>query len=171
MRATKDLQNYGQGQAPTIFPELRMKTALTSSGSGLIVWKNPFLTAACVDVKFTDTSPEAFTLLLRKNTGVSVGPLSTLQIPLGFMPLTLEVYEAELTVSGVFEKYGRLTWRYPVYGAAEVESQGTIHRVKCKAKIEVVEEFRAPLEGIGEATGYDDFTHEVIIPEEHRYRE
>lgn len=145
-----------------------MKTALGSCASGLIVWKNPFLTDVCVDVALMNKSSKAFSLLLKKSEGVSVAPLSTLRIPLGFMPNDLELYEGELKVSGNFIKYGKLSWRYPVHGAAEVEAQGTVHRIKCKAKTEVVDEFRVPLEGIGQATGEEQFTHELVIPEEYR---
>jgi hypothetical protein len=134
-----------------------------------------------------------FRLMLKnRNSGITVAPFASLQIPFTFSPLAMREYNAMILVTTLESSPNagdEITWKYIVNGVAEATTTETFG-FKCQARtsIEKVIQITLPSnapeipEDTGE-TGADEaevpkvvmsnieeeYTHEIIIPDTQNY--
>lgn len=127
-------------------------------------------------------------VVLQQVAELTVAPNSQLQLPVSFCPQLLREAAAQISVSLVSPDVPSpqpLVWRYKVRGLAHADARGVKFAVKCKAKQSVEEVLTLPLPGLDPAVAAAaaaaagtsqqqqgpstvKFSHELIIPEEHK---
>ncbi|KAG2493472.1 hypothetical protein HYH03_008289 [Edaphochlamys debaryana] len=100
----------------------------------------------------------------------TVPPYGTLQVPLRFTPAALKTFHCEVLVAVEGSSYSlnTLEWRFPVRAMTEASMSGIIFRYKCKARSRIEETMEVTLNGLSAVGPDDEFTHEVVLPPEHR---
>lgn len=88
----------GKGLVPTIMEPQPISTAVGSSTSSMLSFKNPFKEPAHVSVHMEGEDSKIFSLLLKRNK-FNIGPLGILQIPYSFSPDTMTESKAVIVVS------------------------------------------------------------------------
>jgi len=100
---------------------------------------------------------------------VDVG--GVLQVPIAFVPDTLQVAEAQLSISVAPATAGPegtqgepMVWRYDIKGISEAEQpqQSSTFKFKCKARSQVEERMEVVLSGLHSVSPEEVFTHEVV---------
>ncbi|KAF5834411.1 flagellar associated protein [Dunaliella salina] len=100
---------------------------------------------------------------------VDVG--GVLQVPIAFMPDSLQAAEAQLSISVAPAAAGPegtqgepMVWRYNIKGISEAEQpqQGSTFKFKCKARSQVEERMEVTLSGLHSVSPDEVFTHEVV---------
>ena len=87
----------GKGLIPTMMEPSPISTAVNSSTSSMLSYKNSFKEATTVEVFLKDADSKIFSLLLKRNK-FNIGPLGTLQIPYSFSPETMTESRATIVV-------------------------------------------------------------------------
>ncbi|GFR48569.1 hypothetical protein Agub_g10471, partial [Astrephomene gubernaculifera] len=101
---------------------------------------------------------------------LTVQPFGTLHVPLRFTPASLKTSGAEVCVAVEGSSYSlnTLVWTYPVRGLTEASLSGIVFRYKCKARSRIEEVMEVVLGGLAKVGPEDEFSHEVVLPPEHR---
>lgn len=87
----------GKGLVPTLMEPQPISTAVGSSTSSMLSFKNPFKEPTSVEVFMKDEDKKIFSLLLKRNK-FNIGPLGALQIPYSFSPDTMTNSQATIVV-------------------------------------------------------------------------
>jgi len=160
----------GRGTQPSPAEPIPLSAVLgTSSGQGVVSWRNPFGHAVQVDVSLSG-SPEVELLMDDHQRQAVVGPQATLNVPLSFRPSSLTVASAELAVTLTEGALGndigeRLVWLFPIKGVAEAKAAlGTVFKYRCKARSVLEETLEVVLTGLAQVGPDEGFTHEVVVP-------
>ncbi|KXZ50888.1 hypothetical protein GPECTOR_14g137 [Gonium pectorale] len=100
----------------------------------------------------------------------TVGPYGTLHIPMRYTPSSLKMCSCEVLVAVEGSSYSlnTLVWRFPVRATTEASVNGVVFRYKCKARSRIEEAMEVVLTGLQKVGPEDEFTHEVVLPPEHR---
>ncbi|KAK9828703.1 hypothetical protein WJX72_001600 [[Myrmecia] bisecta] len=156
----------GRGLPPSIMDATQVVARLGQEGTCVLNWRNPYPDACKVDITLVcpPQQPAVFNLLLKKGKGLAVAGFATLQIPLTFLPISLEEAHAEVQVQPETNAPQPLVWRFPIQGVAEAETQGAKFKLTCPVRSRLVEVLPLPLEGLGKLIPGEQFEHELIIP-------
>ena len=87
----------GKGLVPTIMEPQPISTAVGSSTSSMLTFKNPFKEPSTVTVHLESKENKIFSMLLKRNK-FNMGPLGVLQIPYSFSPETMTESKAVIIV-------------------------------------------------------------------------
>lgn len=122
----------GIGGPPQRMPVSQVAAAVNESESLLLEIRNPFARAlvATFDLQPLDVESEYAFKVLRRQPSVTIGKLSTVQIPVAFTPPAMRNYNADMLVTLGEE----LTWHYPIRGVAEITPADRVVRLRCKAR-------------------------------------
>ena len=74
--------------------------------------------------------PDAFTLLLRKTSGVVLSPFTSMSVPLSFAPVSIAEKHATVEVKAPYRD-GTLTWQFPIRGV--VNAPPHLHAPRSRA--------------------------------------
>ncbi|GLI64998.1 hypothetical protein VaNZ11_008424 [Volvox africanus] len=107
------------------------------------------------------------TLTVQEST---VQPSGTLNVPLRYTPAALKTCSCEVLVAVEGSSYSlnTLVWRFPVRALTEASLNGVVFRYKCKARSRIEETMEVVLTGLQKVGPEDEFTHEMVLPTEHR---
>jgi hypothetical protein len=152
----------GKGLVPTMMEPQPISTAVNSSTSSMLSYKNPFKEATTVEVFLKDDDNQRIFALLLKRNKFNIGPLGTLQIPYSFSPETMTESRATIVV----KMTKQLQWRYPLRGIAESTSNVTDFHFKTRARKPLEEPFEIELPGFQQLFEDDTFHHELnaVVP-------
>ncbi|PNW70067.1 hypothetical protein CHLRE_17g704300v5 [Chlamydomonas reinhardtii] len=100
----------------------------------------------------------------------TVQPYGTLLVPLRYTPAALKTCHCEVLVAVEGSSYSlnTLEWRFPVRALTEASLSGVVFKYKCKARARIEETMEVVLNGLQKVGPEDEFTHEVVLPPEHR---
>lgn len=155
---------FGQGIPPTTFGLQVIAGALNRDVSAIINYKNPFKDPITIyiDLVGNDESQQVFKILLKK-LKLSIGGLNSIQIPVSFLPRTINDYYAEIVVS-MNEK---IRWRYPIKGVTESFSNTSDFYLRTKCRVKNETELTITLPGNPSINPQDVYTLELSnIPAE-----
>lgn len=156
----------GKGLIPTMMEPQPISTAVNSSTSSMLSYKNPFKEATTVEVFLKDDDNQRIFALLLKRNKFNIGPLGTLQIPYSFSPETMTESRATIVV----KMTKQLQWRYPLRGIAESTSNVTDFHFKTRARKPLEEAFEIELPGFQQLFEDDTFHHEInaVVPSQQK---
>lgn len=161
----------GRGELPREMGATTVAAAVGTTGSTCLRWHNPFAEPAALSVALSTSAPAGTFSLLSKHpdTVHKVVAFGTLEVLLSFSPSVLQDYHAEVTVSMTSAAVAdKLTWHYPVIGSADATSRSGTFKVACQSRTQVEQMLDVVLPGLSHVSRQDEFTHEVVVPEEHR---
>ena len=154
------------GTRPGPMEECTMSSVVGQSGTGMVLWANPFRHSVTVDLDLVEDSPDpAMKVLLKRTEGVLVPAGGTLQVPVSFSPLVHAIHSGELQIGydpGLGEE-DVLYWTYPIKGLAEVQHMGTLFKFSGKARVPLAKEMAVALPGVGPGGEDDPFTAELEV--------
>jgi len=148
----------GKGLVPTLMEPQPISTAVGSSTSSMLSFKNPFKEPTSVEVFMKDEDKKIFALLLKRNK-FNIGPLGNLQIPYSFSPDTMTNSSATIVV----KMTQQLQWKYPLRGIAESTSNVIDFHFKTRSRKPLEEKFEIRLPGFQELEYEDTFRYEVNV--------
>lgn len=148
----------GKGLVPTIMEPSPISTAVGSSTSSMLSFKNPFKEPASVSVHMEGEDGKIFALLLKRNK-FNVGPLGALQIPYSFSPDTMTESRALIVVS----MSKQLVWKYPLRGIAESASSSIDYYFRTKARRPFEDTLQINLPGSNIVQADDKFNFEINV--------
>ena len=182
----------GSGSPPTVMEPVTVTAVSTRSQQTSVVFRNPFPLPRRFAVTLKDTPsrappaaaqeagssagevapPEAaaspFELMLKRKT-VTVGPFSSLTIPLSYSPTSIAEHKTAVVVQAVGEGVAAdLRWEYPVVGVAEAMPVDNVYRFSSRCRSELSQTVSLALHQVTLAEG-ETFTHEVVFPETFPY--
>lgn len=124
-----------------------------------------------------------FGMMLTKTSGVVVRAFETLQVPVSFTPSRMQTHEGEVLVTiepldtraGVdgadrgpggyaFARAGD-AWTFPLEGVAEAPG-GSVFHLRGRARQTCVEMIEVNLSGLPPTVQGEEFTHELVFPED-----
>lgn len=132
--------------------------------SAIINYKNPFKDAITVQLELVgnEEAHQVFKILLKK-LRMTIGGMNSVQIPISFLPRTINDYYAEVVVS-MNEK---IRWRYPIKGVTESFSNTSDFYLKTKCRLKTEQELNITLPGNPSLSPQDVYTLELAnIPPE-----
>ncbi|CAM9548186.1 unnamed protein product [Chrysoparadoxa australica] len=183
----------GQGEMPGVMAEHNPQATVKETSSYMFAFRNAFDESLLLDVVLRDTSGELgelqsreaeteaetelkvtdgsaskkhfpFELLLKKSSGLVLGPFQALQIPVSFSPKLIMEAKALVEVRG--QLGGRaLTWVYPLRGIAEAPSSFRAFSFLTAAKTSLREEIEVVLQGLADVEAPEEFSFQVVTPE------
>ncbi|EFJ49198.1 hypothetical protein VOLCADRAFT_90100 [Volvox carteri f. nagariensis] len=100
----------------------------------------------------------------------TVQPYGLLHVPLRYTPAALKTCSCEVLVAVEGSSYSlnTLVWRFPVRALTEASLSGVVFRYKCKARSRIEETMEVVLTGLNKVGPEDEFSHEMVLPVEHR---
>jgi hypothetical protein len=123
-------------------------------------------------------------MLKNRNSGITLPPFGTLQIPFTFSPAAMREYNAMIIVSVIENNSNdEITWKYIVNGIAEATTTETFG-FKCQARTSIEKTIQISLPSNAETPQDDEsiiddnvemvnveeeYTHEIIIPDTQNY--
>jgi hypothetical protein len=138
-----------------------------------------------IRLQTTSLSENVFRLMLKnRNSGITLPPFGTLQIPFTFSPAAMREYNAMIIVSVIENNSNdEITWKYIVNGIAEATTTETFG-FKCQARTSIEKTIQISLPSNAETPQDDEsiiddnvemvnveeeYTHEIIIPDTQNY--
>jgi hypothetical protein len=181
----------GRGELPGLMPEHTPVATVGEANSYMFSFRNPFPLPLVVDVNLRlgappppgasekeiekaakraaraaekSGEPPAFTLLLRKTTGLVLSPFASMSVPLSFLPVSIAEKHATVEVRGSHRDQP-LAWTFPVRGVVNAPPHLHAFTFACQAKKSIRQVVELPLRALADLTGPETFTHELIIPD------
>ena len=156
----------GRGLLPGIMPPINISAPMKEIGSHTILFRNSFTHPLPVDVflcEDVDGNDCAFTLLLRKSTGLVIAPESSLQVAISFSPTRLCDYHARVEFRSSLGGHNFL-WCYPICGLAEAGIAHKLPKMSTACKSSLLREVDIPLIGLqsGQELSMKDFSVEIL---------
>jgi hypothetical protein len=156
----------GKGLLPGVMPVIPISAPMNEIGSHTILFRNPFSFPLPLDIILTENSHHrkksiggnsgsggrgdalnAFSLLVKKSTGLVVAPETSLQTAISFQPTHLGDYSASVEYRSTLS--GRnLLWCYPLQGIAEAGVPHKLPLLAIECKSSLLREVRVPLIGL-----------------------
>lgn len=135
-----------------------ISTAVGSSTSSMLTFKNPFKEPATVTIHMESKETKIFSMLLKRNK-FNMGPLGILQIPYSFSPETMTESKAVIVVS----MSKQLVWKYPLRGIAEAVSTSIDYHFRTRARQPLEEQIKIVLPGFQMMNLEDTFYYELKV--------
>ena len=107
--------------------------------------------------------PDAFTLLLRKTSGVVLSPFTSMSVPLSFAPVSIAEKHATVEVKAPYRD-GTLTWQFPIRGVVNAPPHLHALAFSCPAKKAIRQVIELPLRALAGLTGPEAFAFELAVP-------
>lgn len=156
----------GKGLMPGVMPPVNIIAPMNQMSSKTLSFHNPFSFPLPLDIVLTSQgdapgarlgSPQthspreigtsAFSLLLRKPTGLVIAPDSTLQLGIAFCPEKLGKYSAAVELRATLP--GRsLLWCYPIFGMAAAGEPIILPKMSTPVKSSLIKDVHIPLSGL-----------------------
>ncbi|MEW5311269.1 MAG: hypothetical protein WDW38_002999 [Sanguina aurantia] len=160
----------GVGLPPTVMPEAIMTGVMGGQGSAAVTWQNPFAESVEVFFALDSTAPAGTFEILPHTQAASVAAYGSVAGVVVFRPQQLQTFSAEWTVTLENSSYSQqpLVWRYPIRAFAEAKETATVFRFSTRARCVCDDVIEVVLTGLGAVSPDEEFTHEVLIPQESR---
>ncbi|MEW5300161.1 MAG: hypothetical protein WDW36_003110 [Sanguina aurantia] len=160
----------GVGLPPTVMPEAIMTGVMGGQGSAAVTWQNPFAESVEVFFALDSTAPAGTFEILPHTQAASVAAYGSVAGVVVFRPQQLQTFSAEWTVTLENSSYSQqpLVWRYPIRAFAEAKETATVFRFSTRARCVCDDVIEVVLTGLGAVSRDEEFTHEVLIPQESR---
>ena len=155
----------GKGLLPGIMSTINISAPMKEIGSHTILFRNNFSHPLPLDVVLCEdnmSNESAFTLLLRKSTGLVVAPDSSLQVAVSFSPNKLCDYNATAEFRSSVGGHNFL-WCYPICGLAEAGIAHKVPKMSTACKSSLLREVDIPLLGLqSNDLTMKDFSVEIL---------
>jgi hypothetical protein len=155
----------GKGLLPGIMPTIHISAPMKEVGSHTIQFRNNFSHPLPLDVILCEdeSNNSAFSLLLRKSTGLVVAADSSLQVAVSFSPNKLCDYNATAEFRSSIGGHNFL-WCYPICGLAEAGIAHKVPKMAAACKSSLLREVDIPLVGLqSSGLAMKDFTVEIVV--------
>lgn len=159
----------GQGLPPAEPRKVQVVAQVGRPTSSTITFKNPFLESVSALILLESRSERGVFSLLNKKAKVSIGPLTTTQIPFSFCPPSMSQHMAELAVTVAKHGQQSLTWTYQIQGVAEAPTDSTLHSFQVQARENLEQYYLLTLAGL-EASDRDTdaLSCELEVPSQYQ---
>eukprot|EP00755_Sulcionema_specki_P010722 Sspe_Gene.7078::Locus_2392_Transcript_2_2_Confidence_0.625_Length_8917::g.7078::m.7078 len=160
----------GRGSPPTLMEKVVVHAIVTRANQTSVVFRNPFPLPKRFLVSMKEPS-DVFDLLLKKRNN-TIGPFSSITIPISYSPKFITENNTIVVVQAVGEAGSEdLKWEYPVVGVAEAVPIDNQLKFAARSRSELIQTVSLPLHGLNSIASVESFTHELILPDEHDYME
>ncbi|KAJ9446795.1 hypothetical protein DIPPA_05915 [Diplonema papillatum] len=160
----------GIGTPPTQMETSTVHAIVSRSEQLPIVFRNPFPLPRRFLVTLKSASGDdaggPFELMMKRKTQ-TIGPFSSLTIPVSYSPAVIAEHRAAVAIHAVGESVADdLKWEFPIVGIAEAVPSDNVFRFACKSRQELCQNLSLPLTQVDFAED-ESFTHEIVFPKEH----
>ena len=160
----------GQGHPPTTMDEVVINAPVGWSGTGNVVFRNPFATTMRFVAKLrgAQPGPSTFALVGRRAT-YTVEPFSFMQASVSYSPKVIAEHSAVVSVQLLGQKEA-LEWEFPILGIAEASVVKAAYKFGCASRKEATQVLPLHLEQLDQPIDAETFSLEMVVPQDHPYK-
>eukprot|EP01064_Diplonema_japonicum_P004662 TRINITY_DN13060_c0_g1_i1.p1 TRINITY_DN13060_c0_g1~~TRINITY_DN13060_c0_g1_i1.p1 ORF type:complete len:2889 (+),score=686.18 TRINITY_DN13060_c0_g1_i1:67-8733(+) len=159
----------GKGTPPTQMEPVTVNSVVGRSQQTSVVFRNPFPLPRRFIILLKSEPESPFEVMIKRKTN-TVGPFSSLTVPVSYSPQVISEHKTQVVVQAVGEGVADdLKWEYPVVGIAEAVPVDNAFKFSCRCRGELSQAIALSLHEMEMEEG-EVFSHEVVFPAVHPYK-
>ena len=162
----------GKGTPPTQMEVSTVHAVATRSHQTSVVFRNPFPLPRrfFISLKDQEKGKDSFALMIKRRTS-TIGPFSSLTIPISYSPQEIAEHKVLVIVQAVGDGVADdLRWEYPIIGIAEAVPVGNNYKFICRSREELSQTVSVSLHQLDIINEDEQFGYDVVFPEAHPYK-